>query len=156
MPRFNPAVLALATTLAACGPTTSTGGPLPAPITASRASAQWMATLAPVGTSTVRGMTMVNSMSDRQTVQISITGGAASAVYPWHIHTGSCAGGMGAIVGPPSSYTALGAGSDGSASLTIDLPLMLDASQHYHVNVHASPSDMGTIVSCGDLAMHGM
>jgi hypothetical protein len=99
---------------------------------------------------------MVHTMGDRQSVEIQITGGAPSAVYPWHIHVGSCADGMGAIVGPAQLYTALGAGSDGSASLTTTLPIVLDASQRYHVNVHASPSDMGTIVSCGDLAMHDM
>jgi hypothetical protein len=99
---------------------------------------------------------MVHSMGDRQTVEIQIAGGSASGVYPWHIHAGSCADGMGAIVGPPSQYTALGAGSDGTASLTADLPITLDASRRYHVNVHASPSDMGTIVACGDLGAHDM
>jgi hypothetical protein len=101
-------------------------------------------------------MAMAHTMGDRQSVEVQITGGAPSAVYPWHIHAGSCADGMGAIVGPAQLYTALGAGSDGSASLTTTLPIVLDASQRYHVNVHASPSDMGTIVSCGDLTMHDM
>ena len=156
MSRQNRIALALAALVAACGPSMSTGGPTPAPITASRASAHWMATLTPVGASTVRGTAMVHSMNNRQTVEIQIAGGNASAVYPWHLHTGRCADGMGSIVGSAQAYTALGAGSDGSAALTTDIPVALDASQHYHVNVHASPSDMGTIVSCGDLSAHDM
>ena len=156
MTRLTATALALATSLAACGPSTSTGGSVPVPITASRASAHWMATLAPVGASTVRGTATVHSMNDRQTVQIQIVGGAPSGVYPWHIHSGSCADGMSPIVGAPQLYTALGAGGDGSASLTTDVPVALDGSQRYHVNVHASPSDMGTIVACGDLSAHDM
>ena len=156
MPRLNPAFLALAALTVACGPSTSTGGSVPAPISASRASANWMATLTPVGASTVRGMAMVHTMGNQQTVEMQISGGTAAGVYPWHIHTGSCADGMGAIVGPAQLYTALGAGNDGSASLTTTLPVVLDANSRYHVNVHASPSDMGTIVSCGDLTMHDM
>ena len=155
MPRLPSAALAFAICLAACGPSTSIGS-APAPITASRASAQWMAMLSPVGASTVRGTAMVHSMSDRQTVEIQITGGTPSGSHPWHIHTGTCADGMTPIVGSPQLYTPLGAGTDGSASLTADLPITISASQRYHVNVHASPVDMGTIVACGDLAAHDM
>lgn len=155
MPRLIPTALAFATCLAACGPSTSTGS-APAPISASRASANWMAMLVPVGPSVVRGTAMVHSMSDRQTVQVQITGGSPSALYPWHIHTGTCADGMTPIVGAPSLYAALGTSTDGSASLTADQPITIDARQRYHVNVHASPTDMGTIVACGDLTAHDM
>ena len=156
MPRVSPAALALAALVAACGPSTSTGGAPPAPISASRASAHWMATLAPVGASTVRGTVTVSTMGDRQTVRIQIAGAAPSSIYPWHIHTGSCADGMGTIVGPAAHYTALGSASDGTAALMADLAVTLNQNQRYHVNVHASPSDMGSIVACGDLAMHEM
>lgn len=155
MPRLLFAAFAFATCLVACGPSTSTGS-APAPISASRAGTSWMATLIPVGTSTVRGTAMVHGMNDRQTAQVQITGGSPSALYPWHIHSGTCADGMTPIVGSPRLYTALGTSTDGSASLTADLPVTIDASQRYHVNVHASPTDMGTIVACGDLSAHDM
>ena len=142
--------------VAACGPSTSTVRSTPAPISAARASANWMATLTPVAAASVRGMAMVHTMGDRQTVEIQISGGAPAAVYPWHIHTGSCSDGMTPIVGGAQLYTPLGTSNDGSASLTADLPVTLAADQRYHVNVHASPTDMATIVSCGDLAVHDM
>jgi hypothetical protein len=101
-------------------------------------------------------MAMVHGTNDRQTAQVQITGGSPSALYPWHIHTGTCADGMTPIVGSPQLYTALGTSTDGSASLTADLPITIDATRRYHVNVHASPTDMGTIVASGVLAAHDM
>jgi len=151
---------ALALAAAACTPHYSkagTNGETPAP-SASTAMGDmagmthYMANLAAMNGSTVHGTAMVHSMAaGQQTVELQISGGTPGATYPWHIHTGSCSDGMTPVVGNGSLYTALGTSGDGTASLTATLPITLDANQRYHVNVHASPTDMGTIVACGDL-----
>ncbi|HEX8849119.1 MAG TPA: hypothetical protein VF761_06290 [Gemmatimonadaceae bacterium] len=158
-PRFPLAALALAST-AACAArpvqNTSTGGVAPSPATSPAADMSGMtrfsATLAPVNGSGVSGTAMIHGMNGRQMVELSISGAPASATLPWHIHSGSCADGMTPIVGDPASYTALGTSNDGTARVMSDLPINFVAGQKYHVNVHASPSDMGTIVACGDIS----
>ena len=142
--------------LAACGPSySSTGGtttPAPAARTDIAAAPRYSANLAAIGGSTVHGTATVHSMDNvQQTVQLQISGGTPGATYPWHIHTGSCSNGMTPIVGAPQNYTALGTSGDGTASLMATIPIALNDKQPYHVNVHASPTDMGTIVACGDL-----
>ena len=113
---------------------------------------QYTANLAAMSGSTVHGSAIVHSMNGSQSVQVQISGGTSGATYPWHIHSGSCSDGMTPVVGNPQLYTALGTSSDGTASLMTTLPITLSDNQRYHVNVHASPTDMGTIVACGDLA----
>jgi Cu-Zn family superoxide dismutase len=151
--------LALAAAAAACTPTYTTAGSTgatPAPAASSGGDmsgmTQYSANLAAMNGSTVHGTAMVHSMAaGQQTVALQISGGTAGATYPWHIHTGSCSEGMTSIVGSGQLYTALGTSGDGTASLTTNVPVTLDPAQRYHVNVHASPTDMGTIVACGDL-----
>ena len=111
----------------------------------------YSANLAAVSGSTVHGTATAHSMNGSQTVNLQISGGTSGATYPWHIHTGSCSDGMTPIVGDPALYTALGTSGDGTASLMATIPITLSDNQRYHVNVHASPTDMGTIVACGDL-----
>lgn len=150
---------ALALAAAACTPhysTAGTSGETPAPSASAAGDmagmTHYMANLAAMNGSTVHGTAMVHSMTaGQQTVEIQISGGTPGATYPWHIHTGSCSDGMTPVVGNGSVYTALGTSGDGTASLTATIPVTLDANQRYHVNVHASPTDMGTIVACGDL-----
>ena len=139
--------LALATAaLVACGPSQSSLE-LPSPISASRASASWTATLDPVGTSTMRGTAIVRAVNNQQTIHLQITGGASGASHPWHIHSGSCASG-GSVVGS-TPYPALGTSSDGTASMSTVLATPLSGG-NYFVDVHVSPSDP-TVAACGEL-----
>ena len=142
--------------LGACGPTYSSTGssttPAPAANTSMADMAHYSANLAAMSGSTVHGTATIRSMDNvQQTVQLQISGGTPGATYPWHIHTGSCSDGMTPIVGAPQSYTALGTSGDGTASLMVTIPVTLNDRQPYHVNIHASPANMGTIVACGDL-----
>ena len=86
------------------------------------------------------------------TTGVSVTVGRAPSggTHPWHIHRGTCGSG-GPIVGDAGAYPALRPGADGNASATANLMVGLDPAQDYYVNVHASPSDLGTIVACGEL-----
>ncbi|HKG95172.1 MAG TPA: hypothetical protein VKA84_24860 [Gemmatimonadaceae bacterium] len=89
-------------------------------------------------------------LGNETNVTITLTGGTAGASYPWYVHQGTCASG-GPIVGDQSAYPALTIGSQGRAEATARLSVKLNEASSYHVAVHASPSDMGTIVACGNL-----
>jgi hypothetical protein len=84
--------------------------------------------------------------------EISIKGATAGAELPWHVHTGKC-GSSGGIVGDPKAYALLKVGKDGDAKGEAKLAIATPESGDYHVNVHKSAAEMGTIVSCGDLAL---
>jgi hypothetical protein len=81
---------------------------------------------------------------------IDVRGDETEAVRPWHVHHGTCAQG-GEVVGGAAHYPALNMDSGGSAEATATVPIALDPAAQYHVNVHQSPSEMGTIIACGDL-----
>jgi hypothetical protein len=55
------------------------------------------------------------------------------------------------IVGDSTAYPVLQVGSTGAAAANVNLSLMLNEATDYYVDVHASASDMQTIVACGDL-----
>lgn len=87
---------------------------------------------------------------DRTEVSVALNGATPDAELPWHVHEGACNAG-GPIVGDSTVYTPLKVGSAGTASANAVLNLTLNEAKDYHVNVHASASDMGTIIACGDL-----
>lgn len=89
-------------------------------------------------------------LDGKTTATIALTGAASGGYHPWHIHEGKCGSG-GPIIGDPSAYRPLTVGSDGKAAGSAVLMLQLKEATEYYVNVHQSPSDMGTIVACGQL-----
>jgi Cu/Zn superoxide dismutase len=114
------------------------------------------ATLTPQKGGTIAGTASVEagSSAGTTTATVSLTGAKPGSVYPWHVHVGKC--GMtpgGKVWGDPSAYKPLTAGSDGTAKATATISMALPTSGDYYVNIHASPSDLGTIVSCGNLGM---
>lgn len=111
----------------------------------------WSATLSPVGGSGVSGTASASEMGDATHAIISISGGTGGGVHPWHIHEGRCGDPNPPVVGPASAYPPLNVGSGGTARAQAHVPVELNEARNYIVNVHASPSNMGTIVACGDL-----
>jgi hypothetical protein len=118
--------------------------------------AQWSATLAPAagspapqvtGTATVMG----NADSSQTRVEVALSGATPGTAFPWHLHRGTCGSDQG-IVGDASAYKAMTAGINGRATATATLDMPMPKSGEYMINVHASPTDMGTIVACGNLA----
>lgn len=81
----------------------------------------------------------------------SIRGGTPNAAYPWHVHAGHC-GDNGPVVGPARDYPPLQADADGNATADALVGIVLPTGPLY-VNIHASPTQMGTIVACGNLTM---
>jgi superoxide dismutase, Cu-Zn family len=137
--------------------TMAVGGAWTASRPATGRSAQgmkWTTTLTSMNGNKVTGTASLapGSSGGSSVATISIKGGTAGATYPWHVHTGKCAAG-GGVFGPGSAYKPVKAGSDGTGTSTANLTVASPTTGDYHVNVHASPSDMKTIVACGDLTM---
>jgi len=120
--------------------------------TAAVAPMKWTAALSPMSGSKISGTaTVTPDGASKMTVMLSITGGDANTSYPWHVHTGKC--GPGGVVGPGAAYTAIKTDGSGAGKVTVSIPVAAPESGDFHVNVHKSAADMGTIVSCGDLTM---
>jgi hypothetical protein len=84
-------------------------------------------------------------------VTLVLAGLPAGGPYPWHVHDGTCETG-GPIVGDPTAYPPLMVGADGRAEANARLlGLKLNEAKKYHVNVHRSPTDLATIIACGQL-----
>lgn len=98
----------------------------------------------------VSGGTNANVVDGRTMVSVNIMGATPDAVHPWHIHEGKCGSG-GPIVGDPMAYPPLRVGADGRAADNAEILVGLNEAKDYFVNVHASTTDLATIVACGDL-----
>ena len=100
----------------------------------------------------VRGTAQWNRDGDAASmVTVTISNATAGGVHPWHVHRGQC-GANGAIVGSAAAYKPLTVSGDGTASAAARLEMSLPTSGDYYVNVHASASNLSTIISCGNLA----
>jgi hypothetical protein len=87
----------------------------------------------------------------RSQAHVEITNAVPGGDHPWHVHQGQC-GSNGPIVGSADAYRSLEVDKDGKASATADLALPMPRTGQYHVNVHASANNLGTIIACGNLA----
>ncbi len=110
----------------------------------------WKATLSPVGTSGVSGTASGTTAHDSSHVTVSIAGAAPGATLPWHVHEGKCSDAGAPVVGDAGKYPPLVVGADGRATATAHLTVQLNEAKNYIINVHASPTNLGTIVACGD------
>jgi CHRD domain-containing protein len=118
---------------------------------------KWSVKLAPQGGTNVAGTATVEPGKDASSTHatVSLTGGDAGATYPWHVHSGKC-GDNGGVVGVASAYTPITISKSGSGKVDVTLPFAIPDNGSYYINIHKSASDMGTIVSCGNLTMSGM
>ncbi len=110
----------------------------------------WFADVRAMGEHGHSGFAVVTLLPDGGTrANLTLSGGSAGGVHPWHIHEGTCSSG-GPIVGDPSAYPVLQPDAGGNASATVALDVGLSTDADYHVNIHQSPDD-DTVVGCGDL-----
>ncbi|MGQ0562671.1 MAG: hypothetical protein ACT443_12455 [Gemmatimonadota bacterium] len=110
----------------------------------------WRGNLEPRNNSGISGSVVLRSALTNAGTSITIWGANEGSRHPWHVHFGSC-GENGAIVGDPNAYPVLQIGSNGTASASANIDVGLNEDRTYSVNVHRSPTDLGTIVSCGPL-----
>jgi hypothetical protein len=139
--------------LAACGGQSSNTNTDAEPV--GFMGSRWSATLAPAagspapqvsGTGTVMG----NADSTQTRVEVALNDATPGAEFPWHLHRGTCGSDQG-IVGEAASYKQLTVGINGRAAGTATLDIPMPRSGEFMINVHASPTDLGTIVACGNL-----
>ena len=118
---------------------------------------RWNATLATpaqlTGAVQVTGTGWMAADEDRTHTRAgaSLSNATPGGEHPWHVHVGRC-GSNGAIVGDASAYRPLKVGGNGRAEATAELNLPLPRSGEFYVNVHASATNLGTIIACGNLA----
>lgn len=110
----------------------------------------WHATLSSMNGSTVTGTASGTTADDMSHVTVNISGGQPGATLPWHVHDGKCTDASAPVVGAASAYPPLVVGSDGTATATAHLNVKLNEARNYIINVHASPTNLGTVVACGD------
>lgn len=136
----------------ACGSRASTIDQTDAPV-----GARWNATLATpgglAGAVQVQGMGWMGRGEEPGETEAyaRITNATPGGKHPWHIHRGRC-GTNGPIVGSISAYEPLEVGGDGTADESATLDMVLPTGGEYYVNIHASPTNLSTIISCGNLA----
>ena len=151
----NAKLLVLALLIAACSRTVKVqsdpnSGKVDVDVGRPGAAEGWNGTLNAVGGSGVTGTASGTSANDMTHVSVAVSGAQAGARLPWHVHEGKCGDASPPIVGPASAYPPLVVGANGRATAQAHLNLELNEAKSYIVNVHASPTNLGTIVSCGD------
>ena len=110
----------------------------------------WNGTLSPRGGSAITGTFKAFVADGKTTVTVNLANAMAGQRLPWHVHNGTCSNDMG-IYGDASMYPTIVVANDGTASVNTVLNYSLDEAKDYMVNVHASPTNLQTIVACGDL-----
>ena len=108
----------------------------------------FMAMLAPPAGATAgpRGMVVVSGTA----VQLTLSAGKAGDALPWHVHKGMCGDDIGVVDATGGwAPASIGADGKGAAKATLVAPLAGDGK--YYAAVHASASDMKTIVACAPL-----
>ena len=114
----------------------------------------WMGTIAGKDGAKITGSAMMMATKDGAGTEVTVElkGETASAVRPWHIHTGSCAKG-GGIFGGGRSYTPITVDDKGNGSSKATLAVAIPDTGSYNVNIHESSANMSKIVACGDLSV---
>ena len=105
----------------------------------------------PSGAKLPAGMAMVRGTA----IQLTLSGDKPGSTRPWHLHKGTCTNDKG-IVGQPSSFPPLTIGQNGRGTAKATLGEPLPDRGSYFIAVHASASDMKTIIACGPLHQGGM
>src|SRR5688500_1994313 len=134
--------------LAAC-----TVAPPPEPAPMSTPSTSWTTELqANSGFQGARGSAEVRSNAGGTAVAVGFgeVPGMTGTVRPWHVHRGRCGNDLG-IVGDPNAYQALRPGATGVATSNAVVTVPLTPGSEYFVNIHRSPTELQTIVACGQL-----
>lgn len=119
---------------------------------------RWNATLstpaALAGATQVKGtgwMAADERGEPRTRAHVEIANAVPGGEHPWHVHLGQCGNDQG-ILGSADAYRPLRVGGDGTAQEEAELNIPVPRSGQYHINVHASPNNMATIIACGNLA----
>ena len=110
----------------------------------------WTGALSAVGGSGVGGTATGTTADGMSHVTVTIAGAKPGDTYPWHVHDGKCTDSGPPIVGDVSAYPPLVVGANGTATATAHVNVKLNEAKNYIINIHASPTNLATIIACGD------
>ncbi|MGH7571331.1 MAG: hypothetical protein ACREMK_05755 [Gemmatimonadota bacterium] len=163
MKKLSTITIATALVLTACGARTDsqvatttemgTVGERVGPYEDARPLLAWEAAIVADPGFDLAGEASVRDLTEGRTrIAVEIRAAEEGTTLPWHLHRGDCVTG-GDIVGDPAAYPPLAVNADGEATAdaTIDETLDPDSDVDYHINIHKSPSELDTIIACGEL-----
>lgn len=109
------------------------------------------AALVPAG-GNVRGSVDIDSgvEPNKSRARIELRGAAVGAQHGWQVRTGRC-GETTQVVGSPAAYRPIPVRADGTADLTVTIPVVLDPTQQYNVALLATRTDIDGVIACGNL-----
>jgi hypothetical protein len=115
------------------------------------AAAKLTAALVPAG-GNVRGSIDIDSgvEPNKSRVRIELRGASVGAEHGWQVRTGRC-GETTQVVGSPAAYRAITVRGDGTADMTVTIPIVLDGSRQYNVALLANRTDLDGVIACGNL-----
>jgi hypothetical protein len=150
---FSMAAIAIIVATAACNPfhkTSTEIKPQDIPV-----GERWNATLATpsglAGAVQVRGTGYLARDPGGSKAVIHLSNATPGGVHPWSVRVGHC-GTENPVFGDPSSYPNLKVDNDGTAQTSATLSTPFPTSGQYSLEVRASPTNMGTVIACGNLA----
>lgn len=111
-------------------------------------------TLTEVAGSGVTGTaTFAERKNGKTQVTLSLTGASTDVDHPAHIHSGSVATGGGIVIDLEAVSAESGKSVTSVNALNDDTPISYDELIGYngHVNVHASATNLGTVITTGDI-----
>lgn len=149
------ALVALLASLAACNP--FRGEPATEVTSDVDRNTRWTGTLvSPASMAGAIQMTGTATMQpgtngDGTRFSLLLANATPGGLHPWQMHRGRCGADEG-VVGAASDYGTIRIGEDGRGVAAATLPLQTPTSGTYFVTVQASPTNLGTVVACGNLA----
>lgn len=84
-------------------------------------------------------------------VVIHTSNATAGGVHPWSVRVGHC-GSDNPVLGDLTAYPNLKVDKNGTAQESAMLSIPFPTSGSYSLEVRASPTNMGTVIACGNLA----
>lgn len=111
----------------------------------------WRVATNPSGNTGPNAEGIVRGGAEATTIHIDLDSGEPGATYPWHIHSGECADSQPPVVGSADAYPPIQVGDDGEGDAEATIAATLEPDGDYIVNVHLSPTQLDSIVSCGEL-----
>jgi hypothetical protein len=83
---------------------------------------------------------------------IHVSNATPGGEHPWSVRAGLCGNADNPVFGDPSAYPNLKVDKDGTAQTSATLSAPFPTSGDYSLEVRASPTNVGTIIACGNLA----
>ena len=102
------------------------------------------------GWSATRGSVFARPAEGGTHVALTVEGGIPGSRYGWEFREGAC-GTNSRVIGDASKYTPVLLGDRGLGSTVTLVPVPLDATKQYSVNLYGDASERTILIGCGTL-----